>query len=88
MTQRLVNGEDVPLERCLFINPDIPELEDVLSEMAQPEWDDSSGKLKIIKQPRAPGESKPASPDSWDAALMAFSTDARRGLRERGVPIG
>ena len=86
MTQRLMNGEDVPLERCLFINPDLPDLEDVLNEMAQPEWD-ADGKLKINKQPRAPGEPKPDSPDSWDAAVLAYSTDARRGLRERGVPI-
>ena len=83
MTQRLVNGEDVDPHNCLFINPAIPKLQDVLAQLAQPEWDDSSGKLRIKKQPHEAGEQEPDSPDAYDAAIMAFCSDARRGLVSR-----
>ena len=81
MTQRLANGEDVNPHECLFIDPNLPHLEDVLAEMAQPEYDDSTGKMRIDKQPHGPGEQKPPSPDGWDSAIMAFSHDIQSGLR-------
>ena len=81
MTQRLVGGEPVDPHDCLFISPDLPNLQDVLGEMAQPEWNDDTGKLRVDKQPREPGEAKPPSPDAYDSAVMAFSDDFRRGLR-------
>ena len=77
-TQALVNGDNIDPHQCLFINPDIPDLEKFLAEMAQPEWDDDSGKLKIEKQPREPGETKAPSPDGFDAARLAFAADAGR----------
>lgn len=80
-TKRLVAGEEVNPDDCLFINPQIPNLPDILAELAQPEWDDASGKLRIKKQPREPGEAEPPSPDAYDATVLAFSTDARRGIR-------
>ena len=80
-TQRLVNGEDIDPHKCLFINPDIKNLEDILAELSQPEWDDNDGKLKINKKPREPGEQEPPSPDCYDAAIMAFSGDAGRIYR-------
>ncbi len=80
-TQALMNGDDIDPEKCLFINPEIKNLEDVLAEMAQPEWDDDTGKLKIEKQPREPGETKPPSPDCFDAARLAFAKDASRMSR-------
>ena len=82
MTQRLMNGEKVDPHKCLFINPRIKNLEDILAQMAQPEFEDPTGKLRIIKQPRAPGEAKPPSPDAYDSTILAFSDDCRRGLRE------
>ena len=82
-TQRLLKGEPhIDPYSCLFINPDLPHLEDILAQLAQPEWDDASGKLKINKKPRGPGEPEPPSPDCYDAAIMAFSTDARGGLKK------
>ena len=83
MTKRLVNGENVKPEDCLFINPKIPKIRDVLAQFAQPEWTDKTGKLKVDKQPRDPGQPEPPSPDCYDAAILAFSSDASRGLRER-----
>ena len=79
-TQRLLDGENVDPELCLFIHPEIPNLKRVLAAMAQPEWDDGTGKLKIDKQPREPGETEPPSPDEYDAAIMAFGDDLRRPL--------
>ena len=80
-TKRLVDGEHVDPYDCLFVNPELPHLEDVLAQMAQPEFDDKTGKLKIDKQPREAGEQPPPSPDAYDAAIMAFSYDCRNGLR-------
>lgn len=84
MTARLMAGEDdVDPHLCLFIDPSIPNLRDVLAQLAQPEYTDASGKLKIDKQPRDPGEPEPPSPDAYDSAILAFSDDARRGLVAR-----
>ncbi len=84
-TVRLHNGDtSVDPDNCLFINPALPNLSSVLAEMAQPEWTDRTGKVKIEKQPKAPGSSvEPPSPDIYDAVIMAFSYDARRGLSQR-----
>ena len=79
-TQRLLDGENINPDLCLFINPEIPNLKRTLAAMAQPEWDDKNGKLKIEKQPREPGESEPPSPDEYDAAIMAFAGDLARPL--------
>ena len=77
-TARLMAGESITPEKCLFINPDIKNLSDVLAELAQPEWNDDTGKLKIDKKPKEPGEAEPPSPDSYDATIMAFGGDAGR----------
>ena len=80
-TVRLLATGDVDPARCLFINPGIPNLPDKLRVLEQPEWDKSSGKLKIIKRPREPGQKKPPSPDDYDGVILAFSNDCRRGLK-------
>ena len=82
-TRHLMAGENIDPDTCLFINPEIPRLEEVLSQMAQPEWNDDTGKMRIKKQPKHPGEPEPPSPDAYDAAILAFSRDARRGLVQR-----
>ena len=46
-----MNGEDIDPHRCLFINPDIENLHDLLRELSQPEYNTDTGKLKITKQP-------------------------------------
>ena len=81
MTERLVKGDDVDPHDCLFLNPDIPRLADFMAQMAQPEWSDDTGKMKIDKQPHAPGTTEPKSPDAYDAAVLAFSYDAHKGLK-------
>ena len=78
-TQAFLAGEKVDIGKCLFINPKIKDVEDVLADLAQAEWDDAmTGKLRIEKQPREAGEAKPPSPDCFDAARLAFANDAGR----------
>ena len=77
-TARLLDGEDVPLENCLFINPKLGGLESYLQELTQPVWfeRDSDGKIILDKMPdNAP------SPDRYDATVLAFALDSQRGLR-------
>lgn len=81
MTSRLMSGEDVDPHKCLFINPNIPNLEDMMADMSQAEWDDDTGKLRVVKQPHGPGEALPPSPDVFDSVRLAFSTDAKYGLK-------
>ena len=77
-TQRLANGEDVPPELCMFINPDIKNLEVFLAQLTQPEWEeDMSGRIKVEKVP----EEELASPDMYDAAVLSYCNDSRFGLR-------
>ena len=80
-TQRLMAGEKVDPHGCLFINPDIPHLEDHLADMAQAEFHDGTGKLRVDKRPHGPGEAEPDSPDVFDSVRLAFSRDAHRGLK-------
>ncbi len=76
-TARLLNGEDVDPERCLFIAGGIPRVETYLAQLSQPEWkEDTSGRVVIDKAP----EDAP-SPDLYDATALAFAADSRSGLR-------
>ena len=75
-TKRLYNGENVPLQYCLFIDRDIPNLEDYLLQLSQPEWkENNSSKIVIEKQP----DDAP-SPDKYDATVLAFARDSQYGL--------
>ena len=78
-------GEQVDKGKCLFINPEIKNLEDILADMSQAEYRDDTGKTRVDKQPRGPGEPLPPSPDAFDAVRLAFSYDCRHGLRATGV---
>ena len=79
-TERLMAGEDIPLERCLFINPGIPLLDDLLAQMAQPEWKENpqTGKLELEKR-----DANERSPDLYDGCVLAFASDSDHGLRSR-----
>jgi len=83
-TERLVK-DDGPIDRamCLFIDPAIPHVENFLGECTQPEWKmNANGKLTIEKQPVPEGGGKrPPSPNRYDAAVMSFAYESRRGIR-------
>ena len=82
-TVRLLEGDpDVDPVDCLFINPDIPNLEKYLSELTQPQYrtNPTTGKLQIDKR----GEENAKSPDAYDATALAFCRDsADQVLRAR-----
>ena len=86
-TVKLLEGEDVDREDCLFINPEIEDLEDYLAELTQPIWRDNptTGKTEIDKRGRtAMGErlqETDKSPDKFDGTILAFARDSEDGLR-------
>lgn len=78
-TLRLLEGDKINPERCLFISSKIPNLELYLTQLAQPVWDENAtGKVVIDKAP----ENTP-SPDLYDATALAFAWDSRSGLKNR-----
>lgn len=80
----LLRGEvRVTQEECLWIDPDIKDLEMLLIDLDQPEEKETmGGKMAVDKQPKSEGSStKPPSPDSYDAAILSFATDSNFGLK-------
>ena len=79
-TQRLRAGEPVNPERCLFIDPKIPRLDELLAQLAQPSWRENqlTGKVELMKR-----DEDEASPDLYDAAVLAFARDSENGLTIR-----
>lgn len=78
-TLRLLDGQPVDLDRCFFISSDnMSEIEQnqLLIELSQCVYDDSTGKIKVDKAP----DNKP-SPNMADAVVMAFAYDLRKGLK-------
>lgn len=78
-TLRLLNKvDDVEPAECLFINPDLPNLDQYLAQLMQPAFRRSptTGKLEIDKR-----DGNEKSPDLYDATAMAFARDSSNGLR-------
>ena len=79
-TQRLVRGEAVDPARCLFIDPDIPRLDEYLTQLSQPKWRENevTGKTELLKR-----DEEEASPDLYDSTVLSFARDSENGLRAR-----
>ncbi|MCY3553722.1 MAG: phage terminase large subunit [Gemmatimonadetes bacterium] len=76
LTQRLMEGDDVDMNKCLFISPELERREEALAEFDQPIWEeDTSGRMKIDKTP----DDAP-SPDAYDGAILSFAYDSEGGL--------
>ena len=76
-TLRLLADEDVDPASCLVISPELSRLEHYLIQLSLPEWKENvSGKIVIEKQPEGA-----ASPDLYDATVLAFAYDSRYGVR-------
>ena len=76
-TGRLLLGEDVNPDDCLFIPGDLPRLADLKTHFLRPEWkENGSGQIVIDKDPEGIG-----SPDIFDAACLAYVFDSRYGLK-------
>jgi phage terminase large subunit len=74
-TIKALSGLDYDPERCFFINPNLPELPSVLSELAQCVYT-VDNKLTINKKP-----GNIPSPNKADSIIMAYSGDCKRGLK-------
>ena len=76
-TRRLLHGEKIDPNVCLFINPKIPNLTKYLAQLSQPKWDETqTGRIQTLKK-----EEGDPSPDLFDATSLAFSQDSRHGLK-------
>ena len=77
-TARLRRGQPINPMRCLFLDPETPNLNQYLLQLSQPEWkEDASGRVVIDKL--TPEKLK--SPDLFDATCLAFFRDVRGGLQ-------
>jgi len=81
--QRAINtvnkmaGEDIPLDKCLLINPNIPDIEGLLDQLSLCTYEENNaGKIVIDKY--GGGDE---SPDKADSVVMAYVRDLRKGLR-------
>ena len=79
-TQRLVAGDDVNPERCLFIDHRIPNLNELMAQLAQPSYRENpmTGRTELEKR-----DDDEASPDLYDAVALAFARDSEYGLTAR-----
>lgn len=78
-TLRLLNGiEGIEPNECLFINPDLPNIDQYFAQLMQPAFrrTPATGKLEVDKRDGAE-----KSPDLFDATIMAFARDSDNGLR-------
>ena len=75
-TERLMNGEAIDPNTCLFINPELSLLADYKAELSQPEYhEQQTSRIQIEKSP----DDTP-SPDLYDATVLAFADDSESGL--------
>ena len=85
-TMRLLDGQKMRPDECLFIDPSGVEsvnLGTYLGQISQPEWKlDTSSRIWLDKSPKiAEGSrTKMPSPDLWDATILAFARDSEYGL--------
>ena len=79
---RLMSGEPVNPNTCLFIPGDLPGLQRFLNELTRPKWlnDPLTAKIKLDKTQKATGGNL-ESPDLFDALSMAFAYDSEGGLK-------
>ena len=78
-TRKLLDGEEVNVDQCLFIDPSIPRLEEFMAQLSQPAWREGiTGKVELMKR-----DENEKSPDLYDAAVLAFARDSESGLKLR-----
>lgn len=75
-TIKALDGANIDLSKCFFINGNIDNLEKLLTELSQATYDDATGKIVIDK---APDGSE--SPNLADSVIMCYVSDIRKGLK-------
>ena len=79
-TQRLLDGEDVPLENCLFFSDRLDDSvkADLMRMLTQPTVErDKRNRMHIKKMDESKGQE---SPDEFDALRLAFGRDSENGI--------
>ena len=80
-------GEQVDKGKCLFINPEIKNLEDILADMSQAEYRDDTGKNQGRQAASRPLANRcRQAPTPLTRCAWHFSYDCRHGLRATGRP--
>lgn len=78
-TLRLIDGEQINPDSCLFIDGNIPCLDKMLLELAQASYKHEDGKLMVDKAP----DDGMKSPNMADAVVMSFVHSFKKGLKAR-----
>ena len=88
-TVRLRNGDKtVNRDRCLFINPDIPNLAAFMAQLSQPRRRSTGhGRWSLDKRGMTVDGVQGDSPDSFDSSCLSFARDNRQPGRQ-GQSIG
>ena len=79
-TQRLMDGEDVPLENCLFFSDRLSDVtkSDLMRTLTQPTIiRDKRNRMHVQKMDKTKGQE---SPDEFDALRLAFARDSANGI--------
>ena len=85
-TIRLRNGADVDPTTCLFIRPDLPNMEEYLADLTQPirRQNPQTGKWELDKRG---GDEAANSPDLFDATCLAFCRDTEHPAMRLSVRL-
>lgn len=78
-TLRLLDGENIILDNCLFISENITNINKLLLELSQATYKHEDSKLIVDKQP----ERGQSSPNMADAVVLSFAFDIKKGLRSK-----
>ena len=77
-TLRLLDGENININNCFFIDKNISNLDKLMLELSQASYKHEDGKLMVDKQPN-----NESSPNLGDAIVMSFVHDLRNGLKAK-----
>lgn len=77
-TLRLLDGEKIDPNKCLFISENIINVDKLMLELSQATYKHDDSKLIVDKQP-----DKQDSPNIGDAVVLSFAHDLKKGLRTR-----
>ena len=78
-TKRLVSGEDVNPQDCLFFHPELREVNKFIPQLSTPVYNYDNRQMKIDKYGEPEKETK-RSPDMFDALMLAFASDSAMGI--------
>ena len=86
-TWRAQQGEPIDPRLCMWINPDIPEADKFVAEVAQPMWTQVQGERRL-KLDKYGADKNTKSPDYFDALCLGFAFDSAGGLRASDWNVG